>query len=154
MTTFFAGQEVDAADLEAMVSRAYFLAPLGTPSIPNSAVTYLTPGTPDYNVQNMWASGTNLTVPANMGGRFNVGMVLRFATNATGVRQARFEKNTVEYIQWDMPAISGFNTVVGGVMPVKLVPGDVIRFGAFQTSGGALALTGNSYVWMERDIQS
>lgn len=149
--TVFAGDNVYASDTNNITDRARFECNFGTPSIANNTVSTLTPSAANVNVGSMWSSGTDITVPS--AGEYEIGVVLRYATNATNFRQTRIQVNGSEYMQWTFPAVTGFNTTISGVIRIVLAASDKVSFAAFQNSGGALSLTGNSRGWVERVVQ-
>lgn len=127
----------------------------GTPSIANNSVQALTPSSVPINDGALWSSGTNFLVPSGQSGVYEMGMYLRYATQATasGVRQARFNVNGSEHTLFNEPAASNYNNsniVANGVTRAFLNAGDVVVFYAFQNSGGALLLALNSIGWIER----
>jgi len=79
---------------------------------------------------------------------YEIGVDLRYATNATGFRQAAFNVNGVQHIQWTIPALTGFNTIIGGVIQVNLLANDQIQWSGFQNSGAGLTIIGNSMGWV------
>lgn len=99
----------------------------------------------------MWSSGSSVTIPAGGGGPYEIGVNLDFASNATGMRQARVVINGTTYKAWNFPAISGFETHASGVIKTVLAAGDVIQFGGFQNSGGALSLISFNECWVKYD---
>lgn len=156
--TVGAGDVIAASDINSILNRPRFVCTFGTPSITNNSVNTLTPTAATYNVGSMWSSGTDITIPTGEDGDYWVGIVLRYAsqTTAAGFRQARFSIGGTEYMQWNIPAPSNLNSTnieVFGAIRVPLAAGNVITFGAFQNSGGALALVGNSRGWVEKVIQ-
>jgi hypothetical protein len=82
-------------------------------------------------------------------------VVMRYASQAVaaGTRQARINLNTVETITFQVPTstvLNATNVIVAGVHELALVAGDVITVSAFQNSGGALSVLGNSRLWVKR----
>lgn len=128
----------------------------GTPSISNNNVTTLTPSSAPTDDGDMWpGSGTSLTVPSGQGGLYEAGIVLRYAAQATaaGDRQARINVNGTEYMVFQTPVSAAVNTLqvtAHGVLEFPLSAGDQVTFGAYQASGGALSLVGNSHGWLRR----
>lgn len=99
-----------------------------------------------------WSSGapSRITVKAN--GLWEIGIVLRFASQATaaGQRNARIYKNGSEEIQFGQPAATNYNAtniVCAGITQTVMSVGDYVQAFAYQNSGGSLALTGNSRLW-------
>ena len=139
------------------VTRPSAFMTFGTPTITNNSVTTLTPSTVPVNDAAMYpGSGTTFTIPTGQSGLYEIGMVLRYALQATaiGVRYAAFFVNGVENITWQMPTTTSFNgarITVGGVTRVSLTAGNTVTFSAYQNSGVSLALDGNSVAWIERE---
>lgn len=156
--TYFAGDPLAAADLNAIVNRPRFTGTLGSPSLTSGSVTTITPASALHNVGSMWSSGTNIVIPTGQGGEYDLGIVARFAsqTTAAGFRQARVSINGTEWMQWNTPAptnLNATNVTAGGVIPADLNAGDVITFAVFQNSGGALGIVGNSTCWVVKRVQ-
>ena len=127
-------------------------------TIANNSVTTLTPASALVNVGAMWSSGTNIVIPAGMDGEFELGIVLRYASQAAvvGFRQCRIVVNGAELMQWNVApttALNNTNTMAWGSIRTVLDAGDVVTFAAYQNSGGSLALTGSSTCCVERVIQ-
>jgi hypothetical protein len=126
----------------------------GTPSIPNTTLTALTPGSVPLNTGGMWTSGTNFTIPSGQGGTYSMGLSLRFTAQGTGTgyRVGRFYLNGVE-LAANVNTASGLNGVESSVTATTravLAAGDVITFRTQQTSGGALSLLVNGSGWLQR----
>lgn len=154
--TVFGGAVILASDVNSILNRPRLVLTLGTPSIANNSVANLTPTAATVNVGAMWSSGTTITIGED--GDYWVGMDLRYSsqTSAAGIRQARFAKNGTEYMQWNVPATSNLNSTnitAGGTIRLSLVATDTIVLAAFQNSGGALSLVGNSTAWVEKVVQ-
>jgi hypothetical protein len=126
-------------------------------SVPNNTITLLTPTAEQLDVGGMWSSGspTIVTIPPDQDGWYEVGIVARWASQATaaGQRNIRIYKNGAEEMSFTLPAVSNFNATnipVSGVYELSLVGGDQVSFYGFQNSGGALAIIGNSRAWVRR----
>jgi hypothetical protein len=124
-------------------------------SVPNNSITTLTPTAELRDIGSMWTSGSNITIPSGQGGWYEIGVVYRYASQATAAntRQARINVNSVEQMTFQVPTssvLNATNVIVSGVYETSLSAGDVITFSAFQNSGGALALVGNSRVWVRK----
>jgi hypothetical protein len=126
-------------------------------SVPNNAITLLTPTAELLDVGGMWDSGspTIVTIPADEDGWWEVGIVARWASQVTaaGQRNVRIYKNGAEEMSFTWPAVSNLNSTnipVSGVYPLSLAGGDQISFYGFQNSGGALSIIGNSRAWVRR----
>lgn len=112
-------------------------------AIPNAGATVMTFDAEIFdtaNLFNLGVSNTNAVVPAGGGGYYLMCARVRFAVNATGDRNVRFTKNGV-------PITSGFNSraITAAVETlhqhwefVSVVPGDILRLEAAQSSAGAL----------------
>jgi hypothetical protein len=149
------GQPVTPSSLDEFVL-PHAVVTLGE-SVPNNAITLLTPTVDQLDVGGMWSSGspTIVTVPSGEDGWFEVGIVARWASQATaaGQRNVRIYKNGAEEMSFTLPAVSNLNNTnipVTGVYELSLVGGDQISFYGFQNSGGALSIIGNSRAWVRR----
>jgi hypothetical protein len=154
--TVFGGDVILAADLNQLIDRPHAVVTLAE-SVPNNAITVLTPTTEQLDVGGLWTSGdpTKITIPSGEAGWYEVGVVMRYASQAVaaGTRQARVNLNTVETITFQVPTssvLNATNVIVSGVHELALVAGDVITISAFQNSGGALSVLGNSRLWVKR----
>lgn len=121
--------------------------PVGGGGLANNATTVITPTAALKNSYNFW-NGSNNFVTVDRDGLYEVGVNLRYATNATGFRQASFDVNGAQYIQWTIPALTGFNTVIGGSIQLNLSANDQVRWSGFQNSGAGLQIIGNSMAWL------
>jgi hypothetical protein len=118
-----------------------------TKTLANNTTTTLDVGSVLYNVGGMYTSGTTVTTTTD--GIFEVGLALRYATNATGVRQARCTvAGSSGYYYEEKNALSGQNTSMSWTFEDSLTSGTTITFDGFQTSGGNLALTGLCRGWV------
>lgn len=123
-------------------------------SVPNNAITVLTPNSELRDVGAM-ASGTTVTIPVGQDGWYEIGVILRYASQATaaGTRQARINLNGTEQITFQVPTstlLNATNVIVSGVYEANLAAGDAVTFAAYQNSGVALSLVGNSRAWVRR----
>lgn len=138
------------------VVRPSALFTFGTPSIANNSIQILTPSSITRDDGDMYpGSGTDFTIPAGQGGSYEIGVIMRYATQvaASGLRQARINVNAAEYQVFNMPAptnFNNFNITAAGVVRGELAAGNTVSFLAYQNSGGALALTSHSLGWIER----
>lgn len=132
----------------------YFVGTLTNASIPNNAASpaALSIASAQVNNKSQWSGGTDVVI--NVAGTYLAGINLDFTANATGIRQARISVNGVAVKAWNEPALSGFETTVGGMIPLpNLAVNDVVTFRAYQNSGGALSLTGFNECWLKYDLQ-
>jgi hypothetical protein len=134
--------------------RPFALLDMGTPSIANNTIQKINASAGLINTGSMWSSGapSDIVIPTGKNGVYELGAVFRFGSQnpAAGQRNVRLYKNGVEEIQFGQPAVTNYNAtniICAGVYPLALVGGDVITFYAYQNSGGALSLTGNSRGW-------
>lgn len=138
------GQYTYAAD--SFDNRAHVLLTV-TKTLSNNTTTTLDVGSVVYNVGGMYTSGSTVTIQDD--GVYEVGLVLRYATNATGVRQARCTVGgTSGYYYEEKNALSGQNTNMSWTFEDQLTASTAITFEGFQTSGGSLALTGLCRAWV------
>lgn len=91
---------------------------------------------------------SRLTVPAGLGGQYSIEAMVEFAVNATGFRIARITVNGVlanRLGEHSSAAVSGNETTLNPVVgAVTLAAGDYVEVMVYQTSGGALAITGQA----------
>jgi hypothetical protein len=140
------------------VVKPYAYMTFGATSMTDNTIITLTPATVPYNDGAMYpGSGSLFTIPAGQGGVYEVGIVLRYSTQAVtaNTRQARIYINGSEYMSFNTPGVTNFNNtnvIVNGSMPIPLAAGATVQFRGFQNSGAApaLTLTGNSVAWIER----
>lgn len=154
--TKYGGDIIYAADVNEWIDRPHTVVTLAE-SVPNNAITVLTPTTEQLDVGNMWDSGTptRITIPTGEDGWYEIGATMRYASQATaaGTRQARINVNAVEQITFQIPTASVLNStniIVHGIHEMLLVAGDYVTFSGFQNSGGALSILGNSRGWVKR----
>lgn len=122
-----------------------------TKTIGTGSVTAVDFGIVYYNFGGLYSSGNTVTILED--GVYEIGLALRFATNATGVRQARISKNAVTDWYYDeKAALSGQNTMVHIVIEDLLDAGDDIQFMGYQTSGGNLALASTNRAWVRQVV--
>lgn len=131
--------------------RPHTLLSLGTPSIANNSIQ-LVNGTVLWDPTGQWGAGNPSRITVNASGLWEIGAVMRFASQATasGQRNVRLYKNGVEEIQFGNPAVTNYNAtniICAGATQLVLASGDYIEAYAYQNSGGALSLTGNSRLW-------
>lgn len=141
-------------ELNGTFATPYFAGTLSNVNIPNNAASpaALSIASAQKNTGNQWSSGTDVVI--NVAGTYEAGINLDFAANATGIRQARISVNGSAYKAWNAPAISGFETTVGGSIKIPgLNVNDVVTFRAYQNSGGVLALTGFNECWLKWEMQ-
>ncbi len=106
-----------------------------------------------YNVGGLYTSGNTFTIPVD--GIYEVGMAIRYATNATGSRQARLDVDaSTAYYYVEKTALSGQNTNLGFSIEEQFTSGQVISFAGLQASGGNLALTGYNRGWIRLLVES
>lgn len=131
-------------------------ATLGTPTLTHNTITTFTPSAVTVDDGDMYpGSGTTFTVPSGQGGLYEIGLALRYASQAVaaGVRQARIIVNGGDYMINQIPTTAGLNAsniAVNLVVRRVMAAGDTIAFGGYQNSGGDLALSGSSHGWIER----
>jgi hypothetical protein len=153
-----AESRLDALEARATVleTRPHTVVTLGE-SVPNAAITLLTPTAEQLDIGGMWTSGapTVITIPTGQGGWYEVGIVARWASQATvaGQRNVRIYKNGAEemsFTQATAANVNATNIPVSGVYELSLADGDTISFYGFQASGAALSIIGNSRAWVRR----
>lgn len=120
-----------------------------TKTLATATTTTLDVGSVLYNVGGMYTSGTTITIGED--GVYEIGVALRYATNATGVRQARLNiGGTSGYYYDEKNALTGQNTMVRAVIEDTLTASTTITFEGFQSSGGNLALTSINRAWVRQ----
>jgi len=115
----------------------------GVNNLTNSAWTNIAWNLADLRDTDNYHSGTTdtITIPTGLGGWYNISGVVNFAANATGVRMVRFQVNAAGENRLDARLAAGtLGTACSFSADVLLVPTDVLRIGAWQSSGAALAL--------------
>lgn len=117
-------------------------------SIANSTNQAITFDSEEYDTNGFHSTVTNtsrITIPANYGGYYRITGYIGFASNATGVRSAKFYKNGTSIFHFSQPiTATGNPQSAGGTATVNLVAGDYIELIALQSSGGALDATNAS----------
>lgn len=103
------------------------------------------------NTYGMLAGG-DIVIPRK--GVWDIGFLGYFAAQAAsvGFRQIYIYVNGTEVIQKRENVATNYNNapvVIEIVYPIELNIGDVVSFGAYQTSGGILQLTSSSRVWAD-----
>ena len=120
----------------------------GAQTLANGTETIVTFATEEYDTDGFHSTATNtgrITIPAGKGGKYLFTLMLRFASNATGQRNAKIFKNGSE-----LPSI--FRNILGGTTEqiftsswqMNLVATDYIEIKALQSSGGNLDLEGQT----------
>ncbi len=120
-----------------------------TQSVANTTWTSLTFDSETEDTDAFHSTGTNptrLTIPSGLGGLYLLVASFNFASNATGMRLARFLKNgTTQVPAVDYrPAISGDGTFLTISTLTRLAAGDYVELQGYQSSGGSLNVTGGS----------
>jgi hypothetical protein len=147
--TVFAGDEIDAADINDLYMPHTLLSLSGT--IANNSIQQVD-GSMLWDPVSQWSAGSPSRITASKSGLWEIGIILRFASQATaaGQRNARIYKNGSEEIQFGQPAATnynGVNIICAGITQTVMSAGDYVQAFAYQNSGGSLALTGNSRLW-------
>jgi len=102
-----------------------------------------------YDVGGMHSTVTNtgrITVPAGGGGLYGIGGHVRFAANATGMRELIIRINGTTQIARSSTPNSGATDEARVTIytEYELVAGDYVELQVVQTSGGALNYIGNA----------
>jgi len=122
-----------------------------TKTLTTATITTLDVGSVLRNDGGMYVSGTSLTISED--GIYEIGVALRYTTNATGVRQARVNVGaTTGYYYEERAALSGQNTMCHFVVEDALIAGTVVFFEGYQSSGGNLALTAFNRAWVRQVV--
>jgi len=86
-------------------------------------------------------NNARMTVPANLGGWYQLRGVIVFPSNATGNRTIAFAKNGSLYQQVMVVQASGAGiTILSGVWDIQLAAGDYVTMQVWQGSGGTLTI--------------
>lgn len=111
-------------------------------AIANSTNQAITFDSEEYDTNAFHSTVTNtsrLTIPASYGGYYRISCLVGFASNATGVRNAKIYKNGTSIFNFSQPiTATGNPQSAGGTATVNLAVGDYIELIALQTSGGNL----------------
>jgi hypothetical protein len=85
-------------------------------------------------------SGTTLTIPAGLGGKYRVNTIVEWASNSSGERLHYIMKNGSQYGPFlsRMQANATFDHTVAGSTEIDLVPGDTISITGYHTRGSSL----------------
>lgn len=146
------GARTYAEDLNGHINAPHGMASISH-NFTNGAIEQIEFSAVQWNTRGVYVSGNQFVVPTGYSGLWECGIIARFASQATaaGQRNIRIYKNGSEEMSYTVPAVSNLNATnipVLGVYEQVISAGDVITFWGFQNSGGALALVGNSRVWM------
>jgi hypothetical protein len=76
-------------------------------------------------------------------GIYHIGAQAIFASNATGYRTVSIRKNGVIQVQHQVAPISGISHYITTFASLSLAANDYVEMSAYQTSGGALDVSGN-----------
>lgn len=118
-----------------------------TQSISNNTFTAVALTAEDWDTGGMHSTVTNnsrLTVPSGGAGKYHVGMSGYWASNVTGRRVFRLQKNgATTVLEVELPVSGGLSSSAYSMIDTGNV-GDYWEFYVFQTSGGALNLDGAS----------
>jgi hypothetical protein len=116
-------------------------------SIPNSTNTNVLFTAEDYDTDGMHSTTINsdrITIPAGLGGLYEVKAACRFTTNTTNRRFWAIQKNgttNIEFVQ--VPAGSGGGGVAQALsLDVQLAAGDYVNLQVFQDSGSTISVEG------------
>lgn len=114
-----------------------------TQSIANNTTTVLTFDAERYDTDafhDTAVNNTRLTVPAGLGGKYRITLLVSFAPHATGYRGASFRVNGSTFIaDGKSAALSGVGTPVVLTAEWDMAAGDYVEATVRQTSGGALS---------------
>ncbi|MGE5594324.1 MAG: hypothetical protein ACM3X3_11695 [Betaproteobacteria bacterium] len=109
-------------------------------SIPNATWTTLAFNSERFDTDNIHDTATsNSRLTCKTAGKYLISLSLRFASNATGLRQAQVMLNgTTRIALVSQNPISGDPTIVNVSTVYSLSAGDYVEALAYQSSGGAL----------------
>lgn len=129
--------------------RVTWYIPTTTQSITSGTETAINIWSEQYNTDGtnsfVGASSQNITV--KKAGRYNISALVTWAANATGYRMLRLYVNsTLTYSTLTAPGASVAFQNNLAITEVPLAVNDTIELRVFQTSGGALAIGGSTYI--------
>lgn len=113
-------------------------------SIPNNAVVEIYWNSTNYNQQNMWVATASSTIkiPASGAGIYDVRCQLGWLANATGRRQTYIILNGSNNSYAETQGSAAGTAVTVPVSRIlSLAAGDLLKCGAFQTTGGAFNMS-------------
>jgi hypothetical protein len=133
-----------------IVPPVVFVSRVANQSIANNTDVAISWDTQIIDNDDMWASGTNITVQT--AGVYSVSLFVNYGLNSSvGVRENYIKKNgTTQTTCTYMPNASfSHNTALSGL--VNCAANDVITLNAYQNYGGAMNITGHAeLVWIGR----
>lgn len=107
----------------------------------NATVTLVTFDSAQINNDGAWSGGAPTAWTCQTAGTYRVTGAISYAANSTGVRGVQPQLNgTALFTAYFPPPSAGTATVVIPAWSQHFNVGDILRIGAYQTSGGALAL--------------
>lgn len=128
----------------------------GTPSIANNAVTAIPMDGETFDLGGLHDPASNTRVVLNRLGLWTVRGQVQYAGNGTGSRQARIHLNGAYNGYSAIPGHADGSGVQVSVDIIAAAVTDYVELCAYQTSGGALALSGGggpSEVWLSATYQ-
>lgn len=117
-------------------------------SISDSTDTTITWTAETFDYGGYWSSGTNVVIPAGAipSGYTTIAVMClartKFATNATGRRRLTILKNGSAISGPNVSAINGDETEIDTTRFTTAVAGDIFTVNVYQSSGGALNVSG------------
>jgi hypothetical protein len=116
----------------------YNSANLSIPNATATAVTFDSEVTDNLSMHSTVSNTGRLNVPSGGAGIYLVGFTLRFATNATGLRQLEIRQGGTPILIHRVPAITGDQSYITCSTMTPAADFDIFEFYAYQSSGGAL----------------
>ncbi len=113
-------------------------------SIPNDTETIVDTLTTVHDDANFASITDGIKIPTGYGGRYDVGLAARFATNATGRRRFTLLQNATVPHWVEHSASPTVNTTGSFTLDMTLADGDELKLRVWQNSGGALNLSGTA----------
>jgi hypothetical protein len=110
-------------------------------AISNATWTTITWDTEDYDTDAFWASSPNatrITIPSGKGGKYLFNFSACFASNASGVRLCKLQKNGTDILFGNWMGASGDALTINGSGVLNLSASDYIEMQVYQSSGGNL----------------
>jgi hypothetical protein len=116
-------------------------------SLANATPTIITYDSEFFDTDGFHDNSTNpsrITIPAGLGGKYQINATVLFVSNGAGVRFVNFIKNNSLYGQGQgTNAVNGFDQPVTASTILQLNAGDYFEISGYQSSGGSLNVYGN-----------
>jgi hypothetical protein len=119
-------------------------------SLSNATATFVTFDTEVFDTDGFHSTSTNtsrITIPAGLGGKYQVNGTIVFASNSNGARFLNFTKNNSLFLQGQglLPNAS-FDTPLTASFIIEANAGDYLEMTVYQNSGVTLNAIGNGLI--------